>query len=97
MLSSEMEDALRLELLTHDACHEITLCLYLTVIASCYVTDTTFEEEVWEEARVFLLDEIMTSCILKGALEVAGLTEEGEMTYEITDWGRNQIKKDVIE
>lgn len=93
MLSPEMQLALKAELELHDGCHEIALCLYLTVVAACYESDTIFEEEVWEEARVFLLDEIMTSCILKGAIEVAGMNEDGDMTYEITEHGEKEIKR----
>lgn len=87
MLTQAMHEALREELKLHDGCHEIPLCLYLTVIAACYVTDTMFDEEIWEEARIFLLDEIMQSCILKGALEVGGMTEDGEMTFQVTEKG----------
>lgn len=89
-LSQEMQGHLRSELETHDGCHPIALCLYLTVVAACYMSDTDFEEEVWEEARVFLLDEIMTACILKGAIEPGGMDENGEFTYQVTDWGRSQ-------
>ncbi len=92
MLSLEMQSALRNELNNHDGCHELPLCLYLTVVAGCYISNTEFDEEVWEESRVFLLDEIMTSCILKGALEVAGLNDDGEMTFQVTDYGRSQIE-----
>lgn len=90
-MSPEMTSSLRSELLTHDGCHEIALCLYLTVVASCYMTGTEFCEEIWEESRVFLLDEILTSCILKGAVEAGGINEDGEFTYEITDFGRSQV------
>lgn len=90
-LSQEMQEALKSELETHDGCHPIALCLYLTVVAACYMSNTDFEEEVWEEARVFLLDEIMTACILKGAIEPGGMDEDGEFTYQVTDWGRDQV------
>lgn len=92
MLSEEMKDCLRFELEIHDGCHEIALCLYLTVVAACYQSDTEFNEDVWEEARVFLLDEILQSCILKGALEVAGMTPEGEMTFQVTEKGLKQLE-----
>lgn len=93
MLSQAMQDCLKEELQLHDGCHEIPLCLYLTVVAACYITDTAFDEEIWERARVFLLDEIMQSCILKGALEVAGMTEEGEMTFQVTERGKQQLEE----
>lgn len=93
MISQEMQLALKAELELHDGCHDLPLCLYLTVVAACYVSDTVFEEELWDEAKVFLLDEIMMSCILKGAVEPSGVNEDGEMMFGVTDWGIQQMEK----
>lgn len=94
MLSQDMMEALRFELEKHEgSCHEIPLCLYLTVVAACYVTDSEFNEELWDESRIFLTDEILMSCILKGAVEVAGINEDGEMTFQATEHGLSQVEE----
>lgn len=90
MLTPEMMEALKVEIEIHDGCHDLPLCVYLMVIAACYNTDEEFTEELWEEARIFVVDEVMMSCILKGAVEVHGIDEDGELTFAVTEWGKDQ-------
>lgn len=93
-LTPLMENHLRHELAVHpDGCHELPVCLHLIIIAACMTSDTDWDEEVYEQARIFLVDEIMLSCILKGAVEAGGVSEDGEITYQVTDFGRSQCAK----
>jgi hypothetical protein len=94
MLTPLMQAYLKKEIELHDGCHEISLCVHLMIVAAFFQAEEYGEltEELHNECRIFILDEIMASCILKGALEVAGMNEDGEMTFGVTEWGKAQVE-----
>lgn len=52
--------------------------------------DTQDEElfnEVWKNATTLVIDDILTGLIEKGLMEVAGMNDNGEMTYQLTATG----------
>lgn len=94
MLSPEMQEALKAENELHaDACHDIRLCVYLSVIAAAWVCEEEFTDELYEESANFIMDEILNSVILKGAMAAGGINEDGEFYYEITDHGKREIER----
>lgn len=51
--------------------------------------DEELFEKVWNESLRLVVDDVIASLIEKGMVEVAGMMEDGDMTYMLTPLGRD--------
>lgn len=50
--------------------------------------DEELFERVWQESTRLVIDDVITSLIEKGYVEVAGMLPDGDMTFMLTDLGQ---------
>lgn len=47
--------------------------------------DEELFDKMWKEATKLVVDDVITSLIQKGIMEPAGMMEDGDMTFRLTD------------
>lgn len=57
--------------------------------------DEELFERVWNEATSLVIDDILTSLVEKGLMEVAGMTEDGQMSYCLSNEGREYVERNL--
>lgn len=90
MLSENLKQALRDEYHEHGQCKhtDMTHCHALLLAGAVWRADEDLEsEEDYHEATAFIMDETLSSLILRGFIEPAGIDENGDFTYCATELG----------
>lgn len=52
--------------------------------------DEALFERVWNESLKLVVDDVISSLIEKGMVEVAGMLPDGDMTFMLTDQGNRE-------
>lgn len=55
--------------------------------------DEDLFENVWKDSTRLVLDDIITGLIEKGLMEVAGMTEDGDMSFMLSPLGREVVEE----
>lgn len=96
MLSENLKQALRDEYEEHGRCKHTDLahCHSLLLAGAVWRADEFLEsEEDYQEATNFIMDETLSSLILRGFIEPAGIDEDGEFTYAATEAGVKAVEE----
>lgn len=59
--------------------------------------DEELFERVWNESLKLVVDDVITSLIEKGMVEVAGMLPDGDMTFMLTDQGDKRATEVIRE
>lgn len=98
MLSDNLKQALRDEYHEHGRCQHTDLahCHALLLTGAMWRADEELEtDEDYQEATTFIMDETLSSLILRGFIEPAGINEDGDFTYCATEAGIKAIGEDI--
>lgn len=96
MLSENLKQALRDEYQEHGQCKhtDVTHCHALLLAGAVWRADEDLEtEEDYEQASAFIMDETLSSLILRGFIEPAGIDEQGDFTYQATPQGVQAVEE----
>lgn len=89
-LTEQDKDYLRLAMSAHDYCgHEDSSFCSMLILAELALRrgrPITTDEEI-NACGYFIADEVLTSLILKGVVEVVGVSEEGDFELGLTEAG----------
>lgn len=85
------KELLRSALESHTSCahSDPQICNYLILTEAALIRERDFEEdEELVSAQHFLADCVLEGLILKGLIQVEGMTEDGEFLIGLTDEGK---------
>lgn len=88
-LSESTKENIRLALESHKKCvhTDAAMCYTLTLCEVEILEGELLSEEMMEECRNFMADAVLEGLILKGIVEVVGVSEDGEFMVGLTDAG----------
>lgn len=94
-LDDETQDAVRLAIDSHRACaHDSAMLCHALILSELAMRrgyPVTSDEEL-EACGYFIADVTLENLILKGYVEVAGVSEEGELMVGLTEAGMSAVE-----
>ena len=96
ILDDATQDYIRLALQSHQTCaHETSVLCHALILAEAELRrgyPIESDEEV-EACAFFIADATLESLLLKGLIEVEGLSESGEFTIGLTEAGYHAVEE----
>lgn len=95
MLSEGLKQAIQDEYYEHGQCRHtnVSHCHSLTLVGAMWRAEEDIDnDEDLTEAQTYLMDTVLSSLILRGFIEPAGMNEDGELTYQTTPKGNQGIE-----
>lgn len=93
-LDDESQEAIRLALKSHRGCvHEDAVLCHALILSELAMRRgyPVISDEELEACGHFIADVTLENLILKGYVEVAGVSDEGELMVGLTEMGRSHI------